>query len=406
MKKDNSEFRKNNDRNISILPNDKILRHVTHHRDQIVSHLKLSLDFGWKTGQIKNIYNVPGYSRRNIALQTKKLRKKLSQSKVPKNAEDLILDAFDKIKLKTFLRNNTFFNREQLGPYLPEKPFEIFDDPKLEKVSVQSGHYKKSDSNKKHGLPSSCPIYKYKNCGVVSSAGSLLHSRLGKNIDSNDFVIRFNNAPTKGFEIDVGNKTNLRIVNSQVVGKPEFGFLDDRHSKHLYTNTPILVWDPCNYNSTLEEWYTSPDFPFFESYFKKRLMRPDAEVHLLDPRSLWSIWNWLQSLHQNYVLLPNPPSSGFLGLILAVLHCQNVHVYEFVPSMRFTKRCHYYDEQQNIGCTIGDWHPLAAEKLAALKMNVGNDTQVFQEGFVTIPGILKLKDKFCAGDNNSVDISQ
>ena len=77
MKKDNSEFRKNNDRNISILPNDKILRHVTHHRDQIVSHLKLSLDFGWKTGQIKNIYNVPGYSRRNIALQTKKLRKKL-----------------------------------------------------------------------------------------------------------------------------------------------------------------------------------------------------------------------------------------------------------------------------------------------------------------------------------------
>ena len=54
--------------------------------------------------------------------------------------------------------------------------------------------------------------------------------------------------------------------------------------------------------------------------------------------------------------------SGFLGLILAVLHCAKVHVYEFVPSMRLTKRCHYYDEQQNLGCTIGDWHPLAAEK--------------------------------------------
>jgi len=84
IKKDTSESRKNTDRNISILPNDKILRHVTHHRDQIVSHLKLSLDFAWKTGQIKNIYNVPGYSRRNIALQAKKHRKKLSQSKVPK----------------------------------------------------------------------------------------------------------------------------------------------------------------------------------------------------------------------------------------------------------------------------------------------------------------------------------
>ena len=37
----------------------------------------------------------------------------------------------------------------------------------------------------------------YDSCGVVSSAGSLLHSNLGSKIDANDFVIRFNNAPTK-----------------------------------------------------------------------------------------------------------------------------------------------------------------------------------------------------------------
>ena len=303
------------------------------------------------------------------------------------------------IKLTTFLRNDTFFNQEQLGPYLPEVPMEIFTNPKVVKTSFQNSDNTDVDSNNKDDLQNTCPIYKYKNCGVVSSAGSLLNSGLGENVDSNDFVIRFNNAPTKGYEEDVGSKTSLRIVNSQVVGKPEFGFLDDRHSKDLYTNTPILVWDPCKYNSTLEDWYTSPDFPFFEPYFKKRLMRPDAEVHLLDPRSLWSIWNWLQFVHRNNLLLPNPPSSGFLGLILAVLHCQRVHVYEFVPSMRFTKRCHYYDEQQNIGCTIGDWHPLAAEKLAALKMNIGNDTQVFQEGFVTIPGVLGLKDKSCISND-------
>ena len=309
---------------------------------------------------------------------------------MPSNAEDLILDALNKIKLRTFLRNDTFFNKEQLGPYLPENPIEIFTNPKLNITNNRNSY---NDIPKKDSLPSNG--YKYKSCGVVSSAGSLLKSGLGKNIDANDFVIRFNNAPTKGYEEDVGSKTSLRIVNSQVVGKPEFGFLDDRHSKHLYANTPILVWDPCDYNSTLEEWYTSPDFPFFETYFNKRLMRPDAEVHLLDPRSLWSIWNWLQSLHPNSVLLPNPPSSGFLGLILAVLHCQRVHVYEFVPSMRFTKRCHYYDEQQNIGCTIGDWHPLAAEKLATLKMNIGNDTQVFQKGYVTIPGVLCLQNKSC-----------
>ena len=48
--------------------------------------------------------------------------------------------------------------------------------------------------------------------------------------------------------------------------------------------------DPSGYNSTLDEWYNHPDFPFFQTFFSKRLMRPDEEAHLLNPSSLWSIW--------------------------------------------------------------------------------------------------------------------
>ena len=58
-----------------------------------------------------------------------------------------------------------------------------------------------------------------------------------------------------------------------------------------------------------------------------------------------------------------------------MLRCQTVHVYEYVPSMRLTKRCHYYAEEENLGCTIGEWHPLATEKLTAISLNVGNVTQ-------------------------------
>lgn len=41
-------------------------------------------------------------------------------------------------------------------------------------------------------------------CALVSSSGALAGSGLGAKIDSHHLVMRLNNAPTKGFEKDVG----------------------------------------------------------------------------------------------------------------------------------------------------------------------------------------------------------
>ena len=55
------------------------------------------------------------------------------------------------------------------------------------------------------------------------------------------------------------------------------------------------------------------------------------------PESLWSLWDWLQSVTA-WPLLPTPPSSGFLGIFLLLNHCSTVNVFEYIPSMRLTKR--------------------------------------------------------------------
>ncbi|KAK4008271.1 beta-galactoside alpha-2,6-sialyltransferase 2 [Daphnia magna] len=222
---------------------------------------------------------------------------------------------------------------------------------------------------------------RYGSCAIVSSAGALLDSDLGNFIDGHDYVVRFNNAPTMGFEVDVGNKTSLRILNSQILSKPQFNFFNSS----LYRNVSLLVWDPSKYNATLEQWACSPDFPFVDAFFSRRRHLQDEDLHLMDPRGLWDLWDYL-SLHSPLPIPPNPPSSGFIGLALTLSFCDYVDMIEFVPSLRMTKRCHYYDTHEDVGCTLGDWHPLAAEKLLVLSLNPADDHAIFVNGYVRIPG--------------------
>ncbi|BES97638.1 Glycosyltransferase family 29 (sialyltransferase) [Nesidiocoris tenuis] len=230
------------------------------------------------------------------------------------------------------------------------------------------------------------PNERYNTCAIVSNAGALNGSNLGRIIDSHDLVLRFNHAPTIGYEKDVGKKTTIRILNSQVASKKHFKFLKNK----MYTGIKILVWDPCSYTSTLEQWKENPDFDVFTPYMKHRRAKPKTNLHLLNPRVLWTLWDFLQT-HTSVRIRPNPPSSGFLGIALLLPHCDRVRLFEYVPSVRMTPRCHYFDNEVDTSCTFGVWHPLAAEKLLSLSLNQEDDFTTFQTGYITIPGYSNLK---------------
>ena len=52
-------------------------------------------------------------------------------------------------------------------------------------------------------------------CAVVGSSGTLLYERFGKEIDSHDIIVRFNDAPTEGFEPIVGGRSSVRVLNTK-----------------------------------------------------------------------------------------------------------------------------------------------------------------------------------------------
>lgn len=78
-------------------------------------------------------------------------------------------------------------------------------------------------------------------CALVSSSGQITGSKAGGEIDSNECVIRMNNAPTLGYEIDVGSRTTFRVF-SHTSAVDVKNFL---HSHTAEVNSTIFIaWGP------------------------------------------------------------------------------------------------------------------------------------------------------------------
>ncbi|XP_074210627.1 beta-galactoside alpha-2,6-sialyltransferase 2 isoform X1 [Camelus bactrianus] len=221
-----------------------------------------------------------------------------------------------------------------------------------------------------------------RSCAVVTSAGAILNSSLGEEIDSHDAVLRFNSAPTRGYEKDVGNKTTVRIINSQILTNPSHHFIDSS----LYKDVILVAWDPAPYSANLNLWYKKPDYNLFTPYVQYRRRNPDQPFYILHPKFIWQLWDIIQENTEEKIQ-PNPPSSGFIGILLMMTLCREVHVYEYIPSVRQTELCHYHELYRDAACTLGAYHPLLYEKLLVQRLNTGARGDLRRKGKVVLPGL-------------------
>ena len=170
-----------------------------------------------------------------------------------------------------------------------------------------------------------------KQCAIVGSSKSLLNTKLGKEIDSFDFIVRFNCAEIKNYEDYVGTKTNLMVVNNQ-----HFVELETlkKNYKHTLFISPFKLKKEKISNISFFETRLLQYFLSFRFFFKYEIF-----IELLK----------ILNNKKNF-------SVGFCFILISVISKVKPVLYGFDLKEDMKKRKHYY---QNV--EIGNIHDLGKE---------------------------------------------
>ncbi|RXN17020.1 CMP-N-acetylneuraminate-beta-galactosamide-alpha-2,3-sialyltransferase 1-like protein [Labeo rohita] len=201
-------------------------------------------------------------------------------------------------------------------------------------------------------------------CSVVGNSGNLRESRYGSYIDSSDFVIRMNQAPTQGFEKDVGYKTThhlmypesatdlenstslilipfktldlewiISALTTGTISNPEFGECVLATGKSQFVGPWDLLTIGTKYRCK------APDRTYVP--VKARIKANKNKVSIYNPSFLKYVYDsWLEGRGRY-------PSTGFLSLIFAIHICDEVNVFGFGADQ--DGNWHHYWEDNMLG---------------------------------------------------------
>ncbi|XP_077163297.1 alpha-N-acetylgalactosaminide alpha-2,6-sialyltransferase 6 [Paroedura picta] len=175
-------------------------------------------------------------------------------------------------------------------------------------------------------------------CVVITSSSHLLGSKLGPEIDRTECTIRMNDAPTTGYEADVGNKTTFRVVAHsslyRVLKRPQ-------EFVNKTPDTILIFWGP------------PLKMPVFSKIIQRVSMAfPNMSAFVASPNRMRQFDNlFRKETGKDRVTSQSWLSTGWFTMVIAVELCDRIHVYGMVPPTYCTRKTplpqkmpyHYYE---------------------------------------------------------------
>ncbi|XP_072169339.1 CMP-N-acetylneuraminate-beta-1,4-galactoside alpha-2,3-sialyltransferase-like [Diadema setosum] len=212
-------------------------------------------------------------------------------------------------------------------------------------------------------------------CVVVGNGGILSKTSLGNTIDEHDVIFRLNDAPTAGYEEDVGSKTTLRMAY------PESSFQNrDLYRDHwLYV---VILFKPSD-----GEWLVDvasgktvrSSLHFWKSVAKS-LPKPADEFRIFNPLILREAATMIGFDISSGKMNKNVPTTGSLAISMATRLCDEVSVAGF--GYREDKPLHYYDKSKASDMKKSWTHNIDKEKQWLQKLVVQGVIQDLTGGIV------------------------
>ncbi|XP_034565529.1 alpha-N-acetyl-neuraminyl-2,3-beta-galactosyl-1,3-N-acetyl-galactosaminide alpha-2,6-sialyltransferase [Notolabrus celidotus] len=191
-------------------------------------------------------------------------------------------------------------------------------------------------------------------CALVSSSGHLLGAGAGEEIDKTGCVLRMNNAPTLGFERDVGSRTTVRVVSHTSVPR-----LVKNESYYFgqSVNTTYVFWGP--------ERNMRQDGKglIYDALMKTAKRYPSTSMYAVTREKVESCDNVFENeTGKNRIKTGTYLSTGFFTMILAIEMCDSIQVYGMIDD-NFCRRAihspvpyHYYEKVWLDECKMYNFH--------------------------------------------------